>query len=226
MNVVASTVVKICGLQSVEVLKSIINLPLNLIGFVFASSKRKVTSEQVAELLPILKNWQSDIIPQSVGVFVNPTEVELAHILSIAHLDIVQLHGEESPDFCREIKSRHGVKVYKALSIYKDGTPRELKTELKQYEGVIDGLLLDSYDPKYIGGSGEAFPWEAARPYQAWAKENGIPFFIAGGLSSDNVQDLINEMNPDGVDVSSGVETDGHKDVTKITRFVERVRQL
>lgn len=222
----ANTIIKICGLQSVEVLKSIIHLPLNLIGFVFAKSKRQVTAEQAALLLPILKSWQTDIIPQSVGVFVNPTQEELTHILALAPLDIVQLHGDESPAFCRLIKESFGVKVFKALSIYKDGSARDLSADLSRYEGVIDGLLLDSYDPKYVGGSGHVFPWEAALPYQKWAKEVNIPLFIAGGLTQHNVAQLIGHMQPDGVDVSSGVETDGHKDVAKITEFVERVREL
>lgn len=221
----ANTIIKICGLQSVEVLKSIIHLPLNLIGFVFANSKRKVTAEQAALLLPLLKTWQTDTIPQSVGVFVNPTQEELTHILSLAPLDIVQLHGDESPEYCRLIQESFGVKVYKALSIYKDGSAKDLSAELSRYEGTIDGLLVDSYDPKYIGGSGHVFPWEAARPYQIWAKKINIPLFIAGGLTHRNVGQLIESMHPDGVDVSSGVETDGVKDVAKIIEFVERVRE-
>lgn len=215
--------VKICGLQSVEVLKSMINLPIDYIGFVFARSKRQVSGNQAAELAAVLRTWQSGKIPESVGVFVNPTIEELKAILSLTPLDIVQLHGTESPDFCREVREQLGVKAFKVLSVKPDGTLHGGQA-VEDYEGVIDGLLLDTYDPHYGGGSGVAFAWEQSEPYRLWAKERGIPFLAAGGLHPGNVGELLKVMSPDGVDVSSGVETDGIKDLTKITAFVERVK--
>ncbi|GIP52121.1 hypothetical protein J42TS3_11560 [Paenibacillus vini] len=215
--------VKICGLQSVEVLKSMINLPIDYIGFVFARSKRQVSGNQAAELAAVLGTWQSGKIPESVGVFVNPSMEELEAILSLTPLDIVQLHGTESPEFCREVREQLGVKAFKVLSVKPDGTLHGGQP-VEDYEGVIDGLLLDTYDPHYGGGSGVAFAWEQAEPYRLWAKERGIPFLAAGGLHPGNVGELLDVMSPDGVDVSSGVETDGIKDLTKITAFVERVK--
>lgn len=215
--------VKICGLQSVEVLKSMINLPIDYIGFVFARSKRQVSGNQAAELAAVLGTWQSGKIPESVGVFVNPSMEELEAILSLTPLDIVQLHGTESPEFCREVREQLGVKAFKVLSVKPDGTLHGGQP-VEDYEGVIDGLLLDTYDPHYGGGSGVAFAWEQAEPYRLWAKERGIPFLAAGGLHPGNVGELLEVMSPDGVDVSSGVETDGIKDLTKITAFVERVK--
>lgn len=215
--------VKICGLQSVEVLKSMINLPIDYIGFVFAKSKRQVSGNQAAELAAVLGTWQSGKIPESVGVFVNPSMEELEAILSLTPLDIVQLHGTESPEFCREVREQLGVKAFKVLSVKPDGTLHGGQP-VEDYEGVIDGLLLDTYDPHYGGGSGVAFAWEQAEPYRLWAKERGIPFLAAGGLHPGNVGELLEVMSPDGVDVSSGVETDGIKDLTKITAFVERVK--
>ncbi|MBA9085344.1 phosphoribosylanthranilate isomerase [Fontibacillus solani] len=221
----ADVAVKICGLQSVEVLKSMINLPVDYIGFVFARSKRQVTTARAAELVPVLKEWKTGSIPQSVGVFVNPTWSELSEILKSAPLDIVQLHGTESPEFCQEVKERLGVKVFKACSVQNDGSLHGGLT-MESYEGVIDGLLLDTYDPKYGGGSGMTFAWELAAPYKAWAGSNGILFLAAGGLHPDNVKDLLMTMGPDGVDVSSGVETNGVKDLIKMTAFVERVKGI
>ncbi|MBQ4898465.1 tryptophan synthase subunit beta [Paenibacillus sp. Marseille-P2973] len=215
--------VKICGLQSVEVLKSMINLPIDYIGFVFARSKRQVSGNQAAELAAVLGTWQSGKIPESVGVFVNPSMEELEAILSLTPLDIVQLHGTESPEFCREVREQLGVKAFKVLSVKPDGTLHGGQP-VEDYEDVIDGLLLDTYDPHYGGGSGVAFAWEQAEPYRLWAKERGIPFLAAGGLHPGNVGELLEVMSPDGVDVSSGVETDGIKDLTKITAFVERVK--
>lgn len=221
----ADVAVKICGLQSVEVLKSMINLPVDYIGFVFARSKRQVSSEQVAELIPVLKQWNSgnDHIPQSVGVFVNPTITELSEVLNVAPLDIVQLHGVESPEFCLEVRESFGVKVFKVCSVNDDGTLHG-GLSIESYSGVIDGLLLDTYDPKYGGGSGVTFAWEHAAYYKEWANRNEVTFLVAGGLHLDNVTDLIQVMNPDGVDVSSGVESNGVKDLIKMTAFVERVK--
>lgn len=221
----ANVAVKICGLQSVEVLKSMIHLPVDYIGFVFARSKRQVSPVQVAELIPVLRQWEADngIIPQSVGVFVNPTITELSEVLDIVPLDIVQLHGIESPDFCREVRESLGVKVFKVCSVKDDGTLHG-GLSIESYSEVIDGLLLDTYDPKYGGGSGVTFAWELAAYYKEWAHRNGVTFLAAGGLHPDNVAELIQVMNPDGVDVSSGVESNGVKDLIKMTAFVERVK--
>lgn len=215
--------VKICGLQSVEVLKSMVNLPVDYVGFVFARSKRQISGSRAAELLPVLREWSVGAGPQSVGVFVNPTLEELDEVLRQAPLDILQLHGTESPEFCRKVKDAYGVKIIKAFSVKTDGTVHTGAT-LKEYVSVLDGLLLDTYDPEYGGGSGITFDWAAAEPYRQWAKEHGIPFLAAGGLHPDNVRVLIETLQPDGVDVSSGVETDGVKDIAKMTAFVERVK--
>lgn len=219
----SETSVKICGLQSVEVLKSMINLPVDYVGFVFAKSKRQVSGSQAAEMAGVLKTWQSGSIPESVGVFVNPSMEELQAILGEVRLDILQLHGSESPAYCREIKDRFGVKIFKAFSVKSDGKLHG-DLEVSAYDGAVDGILLDTYDPHYGGGSGVAFAWDQAAPFQLWAKQRGIPFLAAGGLHSGNVGDLIALMSPDGVDVSSGVESEGVKDIAKIAAFVERVK--
>lgn len=217
--------VKICGLQSVEVLKSMINLPVDYVGFVFTRSKRQISGSQAAGLLPILKEWTNVKPPQSVGVFVNPSIQELRDVLLRAPLDVLQLHGTESPEFCREAKANFGLKVFKALSVKKDGSLHG-ELSLERYDGLLDGLLLDTYDPEYGGGSGVAFDWAAAAPYQNWAKQQGIPLIAAGGLHPGNVQEMIRTLGPDGVDVSSGVETDGVKDIAKVAAFVERVKEI
>lgn len=215
--------VKICGLQSVEVLKSMMNLPVNYVGFVFAPSRRQISGTRAAELLPVLREWSGGPAPQSVGVFVNPSMEELGEVLRQAPLDILQLHGTESPEFCREAKAAFDVKIFKAFSVKQDGSVHGGRS-LDLYDGVLDGLLLDTYDPKYGGGSGVTFAWPAAEPYRLWAQGQGIPFLAAGGLHPGNVRDLIGTLHPDGVDVSSGVETDGVKDIAKVAAFVERVK--
>lgn len=217
------TAVKICGLQSVEVLKSMINLPVDYVGFVFARSKRQISSERAAELLPLLRAWSGGAAPRSVGVFLNPSMDELEDVLRAAPLDVVQLHGTEDPAFCRDAKARFGVQVLKAFSVKEDGSVHG-RPDLTAYAGVLDGVLLDTYDPKYGGGSGHSFNWRAVNPYRDWTMTQGIPLFVAGGLHPGNVELLIETLQPDGVDVSSGVETGGVKDLAKITQFVERVK--
>lgn len=215
--------VKICGLQSVEVLKSIINLPIDQVGFVFAKSRRQVSAEQAALMISYLRE-QAGRRPLSVGVFVNPTIDELLQLLAVAPLDVVQLHGQEDAEFCRALKEKAPVQIYKCHSLTRDTDAQFDATKWEPYRGVIDAFLLDSYDPVTIGGSGRTFPWERIAPYQAWAREAGVALIIAGGLHADNVGELLEQVHPDGVDVSSGVETDGVKDVSKITAFVERVK--
>ncbi|WP_068499523.1 phosphoribosylanthranilate isomerase [Paenibacillus kribbensis] len=224
------TGVKICGLQSVEVLKSMVNLPVDYIGFVFADSKRRIDGAQAEELLHVLDEWTPDSRPRSVGVFVNPDDTLLHDVMKQAPLDVIQLHGQESPQRCSEIRERFGVQVFKAWSVdshqqtSKDQTER-LADELEAYAGTIDALLLDTYDPLYGGGSGRTFAWDRIPAYHAWTHQHGIPLFVAGGLTADNAEKLVAEYHPEGLDVSSGVETDGVKDISKITAFVERVKQ-
>ncbi|WP_258166482.1 phosphoribosylanthranilate isomerase [Paenibacillus sp. PCH8] len=221
--------VKICGLQDVEVLKSMINLPVDYIGVVFAKSRRRIEPEQAVALRTVLFEWSTYDRPKLAGVFMNPTLEELQDIMQVVHLDVIQLHGQETAEFCKQVKQRWDVEVFKAFSFPKDETGPEadnaaLKT-LDAYENVVDAILLDTYDPLYGGGSGKTFAWERIPAYAEWANSHGIAMFVAGGLQPENVQQLIQTYAPYGVDVSSGVETDGVKDMDKITAFVERVKQ-
>jgi phosphoribosylanthranilate isomerase len=224
-----ATTAKICGIQSVDMLASIAHLPIKHIGFVFAKSKRQVTPIQAGEMIRYLEREASTgaSVPLTVGVFVNPTEEELESILQLAPLNVVQLHGQETPMFCRLVKERFNVQVFKAVSLQKSAASApaydEVAEQLNPFQGVIDAILLDTFDPVYGGGSGKTFAWDCIPVYQEWASKAGIKLLVAGGLEPDNVAQLIADYKPDGVDVSSGVETDGVKDVAKITAFVERV---
>ncbi|WP_151734485.1 phosphoribosylanthranilate isomerase ['Paenibacillus yunnanensis' Narsing Rao et al. 2020] len=220
----AETLIKICGLHSVEVLKSMQRIPLDYVGFVFAESRRKVTPQQAAEMIAELANWETGKTPGAAGVFVNPAAAELRELLQVAPLDVIQLHGGESPEFCRELKrSFPGVQVWKALSVSGSGEPAA--EAVAGFAGAVDALLLDTYDPKGSGGSGKTFDWSIIPAYRQAAARYGLPLFIAGGLHADNVGELLEQYAPDGVDVSSGVETGGIKDTAKMTAFVERVKQ-
>ncbi|MBO2945014.1 phosphoribosylanthranilate isomerase [Paenibacillus sp. F411] len=223
----SAPLLKICGLQNVEVLKSMINLPVDLIGFVFARSKRQVTAERAKELAELLRQWDQTDQPAAAGVFVNPSMEELREVLAHVPLEVVQLHGQETSQFCREVKESFPVSVYKAVSVRSGDARKDHLQELASYAGSIDALLLDTYDPEYGGGSGQTFDWESIPEYQQWTRRHGIPLFVAGGLNADNVRDLMLQFQPDGVDVSSGVESaPGVKDIAKVNAFVERVKSI
>ncbi|QWU14626.1 phosphoribosylanthranilate isomerase [Paenibacillus sophorae] len=222
----AEAIVKICGLQDVEVLKSMVHLPVDYIGLVFAPSRRKVSPEQASGLISVLADWRTGQAPIAAGVFVDPDMDELYKILSAAPLGVIQLHGTESPSFCRGVKEAFpGVQVWKALSVAAQSGKVNHELALESYAGTIDAVLLDTYDPVQRGGSGRTFAWEQIPDYHKRARAIGVSLFVAGGLSPDNVGGLITAYGPDGVDVSSGVESDGVKDIAKITAFVERVKQ-
>ncbi|ANS74849.1 hypothetical protein AWM70_09790 [Paenibacillus yonginensis] len=240
------TAIKICGLQSVEVVKSLLPLQVDWIGFVFAPSRRQVPADQAGMMIEAVKEWgaghREPKLPKTVGVFVNPAMEELEQVLGQAKLDVVQLHGQERPEFCRQVKQRFGVEVFKALAMRSkaaeggvqeanenaqaESEPEPFSPDvlLEPYRHSVDAILLDTYDPVYGGGSGVAFDWSLIKPYQAWAHNARIPLLIAGGLHERNVGQLVRDYHPDGVDVSSGVEREGVKDIGLITAFVERVR--
>lgn len=227
-QMIEKPLVKICGLQDVEVLKSIKHITVDFIGFVFTRSKRQVTLDQAADLAAVLTEWEVQPIPSSVGVFVNPRLQDIEEALSKVPLNVIQLHGQESPDFCREVKARFDVKVFKVFSLTSSQSTDvedDIEAILAPYSGVVDAILLDTFDPVYGGGSGKTFSWERSIPYQRWARNMGIQLIIAGGLQPDNVKELVDSYKPDGVDVSSGVETNGIKDINKMTAFVERVKE-
>ncbi len=201
------TKVKICGIQKLEDAKAAIEAGADALGFVFAKSSRQVTVEQarlITEKLPksILK----------IGVFVNSSKQELEETAKIAGLDFVQLHGEESAEFCESLK----VPYIKAFRVKEEADL--LKVE--NYKGEY--FLLDSGIGKYHGGNGTSFEWKLTKSIQN--KRQSL--ILAGGLNEENVEEAINISSPYMVDVSSGVETNGEKDPNKIKRFILKVKAV
>ncbi|PZE21939.1 phosphoribosylanthranilate isomerase [Paenibacillus xerothermodurans] len=248
--------VKICGLQQTEMVRAVLHLPIDHIGFVFAPSKRQVTPERAREMIRVLveRREAGMPVPLTVGVFVNPTQCDLTEVMEKAPLDVIQLHGQESPEQCRWVKDAFpAVRVWKVVSVAQLQVESDRRTPgershtvsgaaevssvatcatadvaaavLEPYRHAVDGIVLDTFDPVYGGGSGKTFAWDAIPPYQEWCRANGIELLVAGGLQAGNVGALLDAYAPDGVDVSSGVETDGVKDLNKIISFVERVKQ-
>lgn len=200
------TRVKICGLTRMEDADWVNQLEPDYVGFMFAESRRRVTPETAARI-----SERIDHAVKRVGVFVNPTMDEIRDVLSTCPLDILQLHGEESPAFCEKT----GMPVWKAFRMH---TP-EVLTELDAYK--VDVYLLDGWHPDSHGGTKTSFPWEWAQRYDFKDKK----VILAGGLTPQNVAEAIQRIRPWAVDVSSGVETAGIKNTAKIAAFLERVRQ-
>jgi phosphoribosylanthranilate isomerase len=219
------TRIKICGLRDLATIRAMHSLDIEAVGFIFAPSKRQVSAEQAAELIAEVHAWpksnSSGRAPLAVGVFVNSDLAALAHAVKTASLDVVQLHGHETPADCEAAKRELGVQVWKVFHLGRGGESNvsDAMQQLLPYKGHVDAVLIDTAG----GGTGTAFDWTVINRYKEAAAELGVPLYVAGGLSLDNVQSLVKEYNPDGVDVSSGVETDGVKDIDKINTFVRKV---
>lgn len=197
--------VKICGIKDIETAKIAIEAGADAIGFVFAESKREINMDEakrIASSLPdhILK----------IGVFVDESKEVLESIFEEVGLTHLQLHGDESPEFCRSLK----YPVIKALRM-----ETEMDVEkLTQYD--CEYLLLDSPYGKFRGGNGTTFNWNLLSNHDINRKK----LILAGGLKIDNVVDAVRLIKPIMVDVSSGVETESVKDKEKIESFIKKVK--
>lgn len=208
------TQVKICGVKESETLALLTRLEVDYVGFVFAPSKRRVDAQTAREVLASVPGH-----PPAVGVFVNPTMEELEQVLAQVPLAVIQLHGQESPAFCRMVRERFARPVWKALAI---GEETDAAEQIKAYTESVDACLFDTYDPAQAGGTGKRFSWEQIPRLKAACGK--VTPIVAGGISSGNVGELITRYAPAVIDVSSGVETEGKKDAGKIRSFMERVR--
>lgn len=198
--------VKICGLMDPEAVETAVAAEADFIGFVFADSKRKITIEHARKLAQGIPDHI-----KRVGVFVNEEADKIREISETVGLDYIQLHGDESPAFCKEL----GLPTIKAFQV-------RVASDLEKLAAYnCDYYLLDSPGGKYRGGSGETFDWSLVKEYNFLNKK----IILAGGLRSDNINEAIQEVNPVGVDVSSGVETDGRKDPRKIKAFLHAAKK-
>ena len=211
------TRVKICGIRDENHALAAVEAGADFIGLVFAPSQRQVSPAQACEIASAVK--QSSDTTKMVGVFVNAPASDVNRIADFCALDWVQLSGDESWEYCREVVKP----VIKAIRIDRQ-SPEELYAELSAGGKLLPPqrfiTLLDSQVEGKYGGTGESFDWKLV---QQVAKR--FPVIIAGGLDPKNVAKLIERVAPWGVDVSSGVETGGVKDIAKIGTFIEAVRK-
>ena len=216
--------VKMCGISKVETIPAVVEAKPDYMGLVFAPSKRQVTVDQAKTLVEELhkqytkrynngaEQSNNDEI-KTVGVFVNETLDNLVSIATEANLDVVQLHGDEDEAFIQSLKERTNVEVWKAVQI------RSAADAEAWIDSRADMLLFDAYHKDERGGTGEVFDWSCLDEFER-------PFMLAGGIDSTNVARAIRTVRPYGIDISSGIETDGVKDNEKITAFTKLVRTI
>lgn len=203
------TRVKICGITSLEDALTAVDAGADALGFVFfKESPRHIFPEQAAQIIAQLPPFV-----QVVGLFVNE-EIRMVHeVADRCHLDLVQLHGDESADYCRQIRRR-------VLKAFRVRSPNCLDL-IRDYQ--VSGYLLDAFSPSFYGGTGTSFNWEIA----AEAVKRHQRIVLAGGLTPDNVAEAIRQVHPWAVDVSSGVESaPGRKDTQKVRGFIRNAKDV
>lgn len=197
--------VKVCGITNLKDALAAAEMGADALGFVFAPSPRRVTPPHVAQIAAALPPFIC-----KVGVFVDNTLQEVTATVESCSLDLAQLHGSESPEFCQALFPR----VIKSFRVRDES----VLAQLAQYE--ISAYLLDSYHEALSGGTGVSFDWEIARK----AGQYGL-IILSGGLNPANVRRAITEAQPFAVDVSSGVEASpGVKDHAKLRTFIEEAK--
>lgn len=225
--------VKMCGISKVETIPAIVDAKPDYMGLVFAPSKRQVTVEQAktlveelykqnvvgnnseaeqTESVTSLDTASSETI-KTVGVFVNETVENLLKIAEEVKLDVIQLHGDEDESFIQILKEQSNVEIWKAVQV------RSAADAEKWIDSSADMLLFDAYHKDERGGTGEVFDWSSLDEFER-------PFMLAGGIDSTNVARAIRTVRPYGIDISSGIETEGVKDDEKMKAFTNIVRTV
>lgn len=212
--------IKLCGMMKPCDIEYANRVKPDLVGFIFANTRRKISAAQAKQFREAL-----DAEIPAVGVFVNEDISVITSLVQNGCIDMIQLHGEEDADYIRRLREVCDVPVIKAVKV-------QTVEQIRQAAGLpVDYLLLDTYREGVLGGTGEAFDWELLREAKAAAGDAaegelfGKPYFLAGGLHAGNLREAA-ALGSYGLDVSSGIETDGSKDFTKMVEVMELVRKF
>ncbi|WP_163529252.1 phosphoribosylanthranilate isomerase [Halobacillus ihumii] len=207
--------VKLCGNRSLRDVQKTASSSATHLGFIFVNStKRYVRPEQVGK-------WIRKVRPQQklVGVFVEPSMEQLDEVLAFTPLDVIQLHGNETVSDILKIKESFDLPVWKVIHHQENALE-----QMELFKGVVDGYVIDSKVAGAYGGTGVRFDWDAIESYLETANAQNVSCLIAGGINPDNIGQLM-EKQLDGIDVSSGIETDEQKDINKIQAVMKEVER-
>lgn len=206
--------VKICGLTRPDQATAIATMGASVLGFICVKQSPRYLSPDtiqviVKQLPPI----------DCIGVFANAPIQQIVQTVTLGHLNGVQLHGQESPDYCQQIRrALPQVEIIKALRLRH---PQDLE-QLQNYTRYVDTFLLDAYHPEHLGGTGHTLDWKALQTFHPKK-----PWFLAGGLRPNNVGHALSILSPQGIDLSSGVEhAPGDKDLDKVAQLLATVKTI
>lgn len=207
------TKVKICGITTLEDARFVSGALSDFIGFIFYEGSPRYVDPSRAGAIA---NWIEG--PQKVGVFVNQPIDSVNEIAKQTGMDLVQLHGNESPEYCSMIR----LPIIKVFHVNDNTDPDSLKSELESYSNLADYFLFDTKLEGKWGGTGQRFDWSLLN-----GLSTEVPIILSGGLDIDNVEEAIKTVNPFAVDLSSSLEeAPGLKDFEKVEDFFEKMRQI
>lgn len=202
--------VKVCGITNKHDAFMAVEMGVDALGFIFARSPRRIRPEDARRIIQCLPPFV-----QTIGVFVNEEPARISEIMGFCGLDLVQLHGDESPAICETLMPRC-VKAVRVRS-------RSSLQKIVSYEAKVRALLLDTHSDEKMGGTGTAFDWDLA----VEAKRIGIPIILAGGLDPDNIEEAVLTVKPFAVDVNSGIEQNpGKKNRFLMELLMEKVAEI
>ena len=202
--------VKICGITNRRDARMSVEMGADAIGFIFAPSPRQITPEKAREIICGIPPFV-----QTVGAFVNEHPDAIREIIGSCGLDLIQLHGDETPEICAEFMPQ-AIKAFR----FRDGSVLQ---SIRPYHGKIRAMLFDSYDENIRGGTGKTCNWDLA----VRGKDFGIPIILSGGLTPSNIEKAISAVKPFAVDVNSGVEKrPGKKDHLLMRELMEKIRKI
>jgi len=206
--------IKVCGMRDPENISGVVTASPDYLGFIFyPKSKRFVGFEPSPEVLDINPGTT-----KKVGVFVDETPAKVLKTVQNWDLDVVQLHGNETPEYCQQIRDS-GITVFKAFSVDEQFDFGSLNA----YSGVCDYFLFDTKG-QLPGGTGQKFNWQLLENYKG-----DVPFFLSGGIGPDDLDAVLNFSHPQlyGIDINSGFEiSPALKDVEKVKNFISGIRKL
>lgn len=201
--------VKICGITQIYQGQEIVALGADSIGFICVEQSPRYVAplkiKAIADNLPTRTD--------KVGVFANHSLAEISSIISNANLTAVQLHGQESPEFCQQLRQAIAPEI-ELIKAFRIKSAASLEST-SAYADCVNTLLLDAYHPQMLGGTGETINWQDLALFKP-----DLPWMLAGGLTSDNIAEALTYVKPDGIDLSSGVErSPGDKDLEKVAQL-------